>query len=740
VLSRRSVLSGVLGAAALLPALLWLRPALFARQAPSFRDQGDFFFPLKLYTADRIGSGQIPLWNPLSGLGEPWIANGQSGVFYPPTLFFLIPSSALAAGLFLLLHFAIGVSGAWRFAKEEAVSDAGALIGAAGFGACGFAVSLSMYWNHFGSWAYLPWIAALARSGLRTRGVRVAFSAAVGLQAMAGSPEMSAATLLLAAIFSWEARPDPCGWLDPPPWRRLLRFAGAAALGLALAGWTLVPMAELALRSDRRAALPAAERNRGAADLSAVPSALGLSPGASGTGYLSSLYAGPLLLFGAAAAYAERERRRLALLLGIVAAAGVVLAMAGAPGSWLRALPFLDRIRYPAKALAWTFFALPMLAALGADGLRFDRSRKRAGFLAAGGLAGLSLLLFSRLPAGARLAEALGLAALVLLALPGAAASTPSARRVAALETVAALGLVVALFLAGGPVFRFAPESEIRRIVPSVPFLARISGRVLTPPETRLVPWVLRDARFDAATLRRQRESLLGYTNLLAGVHAVRTAAALSTEAQRRILASIDEGSNPVLAGGAAGARVLWTPFAPPEMGSRKVGDFFRAPIDPYRPRLSFVQSYRVVPDRARAWDRAAKRETDWTREVSLDREPDPRPPANAKRSFVVARIAVDLAERVAADVNSDAAGILVLADLQYPGWTASVDGRPAGILAADGYLRAVALSAGAHRVEFRYRPLSFYAGAALSLFALGALAVLLWGGPSPAPARGRAA
>ena len=92
----------------------------------------------------------------------------------------------------------------------------------------------------------------------------------------------------------------------------------------------------------------------------------------------------------------------------------------------------------------------------------------------------------------------------------------------------------------------------------------------------------------------------------------------------------------------------------------------------------------------------------------------------------------MDLPERVAADVNSDAAGILVLADLHYPGWKASVDGRPAPILAADGYLRAVALSRGAHRVEFLYRPVSFYAGAALSLLALAALAVLSLRGPGP--------
>ena len=44
----------MLGAAALFPPVLWLFPALALRRAPTFRDQGDFFYPLKLYTADRL--------------------------------------------------------------------------------------------------------------------------------------------------------------------------------------------------------------------------------------------------------------------------------------------------------------------------------------------------------------------------------------------------------------------------------------------------------------------------------------------------------------------------------------------------------------------------------------------------------------------------------------------------------------------------------------------------------------
>src|SRR4029453_10707981 len=119
VLVRRRFASGILAAAALLPAVIWLWPALFSGRAPSYRDQGDFFYPLKLYTAVRLRAGEIPLWNPLSGTGEPWLANAQSGVFYPPTWLFLLRSPALAAGLFLLLHFAIAAWGARRFLKEE---------------------------------------------------------------------------------------------------------------------------------------------------------------------------------------------------------------------------------------------------------------------------------------------------------------------------------------------------------------------------------------------------------------------------------------------------------------------------------------------------------------------------------------------------------------------------------------------------------------------------------------------
>jgi len=67
----------------------------------------------------------------------------------------------------------------------------------------------------------------------------------------------------------------------------------------------------------------------------------------------------------------------------------------------------------------------------------------------------------------------------------------------------------------------------------------------------------------------------------------------------------------------------------------------------------------------------------------------------------------------------SEAGGFLVLADTFYPGWQATLDGRPVEILRANFAFRAVALPPGEYTIVFRYVPLSFYVGAAISLVTL---------------------
>jgi Bacterial membrane protein YfhO len=63
--------------------------------------------------------------------------------------------------------------------------------------------------------------------------------------------------------------------------------------------------------------------------------------------------------------------------------------------------------------------------------------------------------------------------------------------------------------------------------------------------------------------------------------------------------------------------------------------------------------------------------------------------------------------------------GYILLNEIHYPGWTASVDGLPTEIIRADSIFRSVFVPAGTHRVEFHFRPRYFVWGAAISLLTL---------------------
>ncbi len=67
--------------------------------------------------------------------------------------------------------------------------------------------------------------------------------------------------------------------------------------------------------------------------------------------------------------------------------------------------------------------------------------------------------------------------------------------------------------------------------------------------------------------------------------------------------------------------------------------------------------------------------------------------------------------------------GYLVLAYTHYPGWSATVDGRPTEILRANYAFMALPLEAGSHQVVLQYRPISFMLGAVVS--SLSVLAVI---------------
>jgi hypothetical protein len=91
-------------------------------------------------------------------------------------------------------------------------------------------------------------------------------------------------------------------------------------------------------------------------------------------------------------------------------------------------------------------------------------------------------------------------------------------------------------------------------------------------------------------------------------------------------------------------------------------------------------------------------------------------------------------------DASMACRGMVVMSETFFPGWQAKVDGRATQVYEADGALRGVIVSAGRHRIELQYRPMSVYLGGlltALGLVAAGVIALSKPRGPA-VPAHSR--
>jgi hypothetical protein len=139
-------------------------------------------------------------------------------------------------------------------------------------------------------------------------------------------------------------------------------------------------------------------------------------------------------------------------------------------------------------------------------------------------------------------------------------------------------------------------------------------------------------------------------------------------------------------------------------------------------PRAFVVHAAEVIADEK--LEQAALARLDPRKTALLEIAPSVSLPARSELPIDPARVTESRRDRLRIVSDASAPGILVVSDADYPGWQARVDGEPAPLLRADYALRGVALSAGHHEVELRYRPRALWAALALSL--ASALALLL--------------
>ncbi len=104
-----------------------------------------------------------------------------------------------------------------------------------------------------------------------------------------------------------------------------------------------------------------------------------------------------------------------------------------------------------------------------------------------------------------------------------------------------------------------------------------------------------------------------------------------------------------------------------------------------------------------------------------------PLPPdaANAADPNAHVGIVAYRANTMLLEVKSTRPALLLLSEIYYPGWQASVDGAPQPVYRADWNLRAIPVAAGSHTIVMNFlQPRSFRLGAFITALTLVAVAL----------------
>jgi hypothetical protein len=161
-------------------------------------------------------------------------------------------------------------------------------------------------------------------------------------------------------------------------------------------------------------------------------------------------------------------------------------------------------------------------------------------------------------------------------------------------------------------------------------------------------------------------------------------------------------------------------------------------------PRVTLVDRYRVVQPAHAILDSVRDGAVDTSDLTYLETDPHlALAPLTGGRATITSYRLDD----VTVDVDVPGQALLRLADLWYPDWTVTVDGRPEALLKADYLLRAVAVPRGHHQVRFVFHSAAVRRGLILSIgsFTIAILMVLFgWftsrAGRAPRPEAAEAA
>ena len=719
--------------------------------------------------------GTYPLWNPYVFLGMPSFASGAYNPYiYPPDWPIALVAKVvpLPAMTWMLIYYFLGGLFAALLAMEFGARAEGALLAGALFA---FVPNLVAVGSHgHGSQmvdsAYLPllvWLTArwMRRGGLQHLGF---LALAGGFQMLRGHAQIAFYSwmavgiyLLVEIVASFVRRGEGA----PKPAQVLLRAAGVAlamSLAFGLAGFYNLPLKDYARYSIRGSGAGggvgkdyATGWSMGAWELGTVflPNAVGFGGqtyfgGMPFTDYPNAYVGIVALVLLIPAFLAGGVPRVFALVLGVFALMVSLGHYFPLYGFMYDHLPLFNKFRVPVMIVLLFHLAVCLGAAWGWTRVLDDDERgTRAGGWFGGALGRVLLVAAAVLASmfavgvlgqaafGGAFARAaahhrpgyppeaaaavyqayvadIGRAALLGLLTLAVAVLARRHKMPAALATLVVLGLMLADIL---PV-----SDQVMRPVIGQPALNSFdAGRDDVVDWLQKQPGLFRVRPFAPDDFQSNRFAGFGIQSL-GGYHAAKPRI-VQDLIERRALFSVswlDLLNTRYL--------IIDEPLDMP--GIRQVFQNDRTYIFENQqalPRATIVAQVRVATMDTSVVDSISHGTRDPREWVWLEKDPGPLGPVSGARVDVSA---YELNE-VHVDVETPGPGVLRLADLWYPDWAVTIDGKEAPLLRADYALRGVVVPAGSHRVEFHFRSKAVRQGLMLSLVSLTAALLLIVAG-----------
>lgn len=696
-----------------------------------FSDVMVIHWPKARLLAESCHAGEgLPLWTPLILSGMPLAANQLAMLFYPPAwLFCLLPTEPLFNGLFIF-HLLLGGAGVYVLLRQQlAVSPPAALLG-------GLTFSLNAKWlahaagGHVSLVGAIGWLAwtVLAAHGLlaakswrRRLGWALLAAATLALQITTHTLPVIYSVYLLGAMAVWQHL--QAGWRNFSAHRlaeSALWLAGVGVAAAMLGAAQLLPLLELAGYSNR--ALSPAQ----AAEFSVSPAQLlaGLLLPSSRGGHELIIYLGlaPLLL----APLGLSRRNRWSWFYAGVFIFAVLFALGPATplhGLFYRFAPGFGWVRTPARIFFVAGLAVALLAGLAAERLATERwSRRSQAWLSrlAVGLGGVALLAGLGLAVSVEPVRRSALALALIVPATLAVMALASRRWLSAALTGGLLSVLIFIDLAwfDTSLLRFVPpEQALAPGRPAAEFLARRPGlfRVYSPSYS--LP---------------MQTAAAAHLQLADGVEPVHLA--VVDEFMARAGGYNEPDFSVTIPNFGAGSFESALKNTPPNLkllGLLNVR-YLAAAFPMAWPGLklhsnvdnTFVYTNTLALPRAWVAHQTEPAQADWLDQLdALDNPADVAvidadwPQLRSTRPASPARITRFAANVIELEADIAEPGWLILSEIWYPGWQATVNDAPQPVNRVDGLLRGVFLAQpGPARIVLEYRPWTVVWGSRLSL------------------------